>query len=78
MKNPIKISLLFIVMILVIVSCEKTDNNSKNDSIVYQSINKEFILIRDVHALQESNDEISNHVDSILSGLINAEFISTG
>ena len=65
-------------MVLVLVSCEKTDNNSRNDSIVYQSINKEFILITDVQALQESNDEISNHVDSILTGLINAEFISTG
>ena len=75
MKNPIKISLLFIIVILVIVSCEKTNDNSR---IVYHSIDKEVILIRDVQTLQVSNDEISNHVDSILTGLIDAEFISTG
>ncbi|MDZ7743917.1 MAG: hypothetical protein U5Q03_19830 [Bacteroidota bacterium] len=36
------------------------------------------MLIRDVQTLQGSDDEISNHIDSILNGQINAEFISTG
>jgi hypothetical protein len=75
MKNPIKISLLLFLVFSVIVSCEKTDNNK---SIVYHSIDKEYVLIRDVQTLQGNNDEISNHVDSILTGLINTEFISTG
>jgi hypothetical protein len=75
MKNPIKIRLLFFLVFFVIVSCEKTVDKS---SIVYQSIDKEMVLIRDVQTLQGSNDEISNHIDSILTGLINVEFISTG
>lgn len=75
MKNPIKISLLFFIVFSVIVSCEKTDYKS---SIVYHSIDKEYVLIRDVETLQGNDDEISNYVDSILTGLINSEFISTG
>lgn len=83
MKKSINISLLFTLVLLVILSCDKTDDSSENDSvvsqsIVYQQVNEEFVLIRDVQALQESNDEISNHVDSILNGLINAEYVSTG
>ena len=78
MKNLIKVILTLNIIIVAIVSCKKSDNDSKTDSIIYQSINKEFILIRDVQTLQASNDEISNHVDSILTGLINTEFVSTG
>ena len=76
MKTPIKISLLFILimMTLVLIRCKKTDK----DSITYNSINKEYVLITDLQTLQQSDDEISNHVDSILDGLINEEFISTG
>jgi hypothetical protein len=75
MENQIKISLLIIVVFSVIVGCEKTEDKS---NIVYFSIDKEYVLIRDVKSLQSNNDEISNHVDSIIKGLINAEFISTG
>jgi hypothetical protein len=75
MKNPIKISSLFFIVFTVITGCEKKNDNS---IIVYHSINKEYVLIRDVQALKVNNDEISNHVDSILTGLINTEFISTG
>lgn len=75
MKNQIKIALFFFLVFSVILGCKKNDKNSK---IVYQSIDKEFVLIRDVQTLQESNDEISNHIDSILTGFINAEVISTG
>jgi hypothetical protein len=75
MENQIKISLLVIMVFSVIVSCEKTGDKS---NIVYFSIDKEYVLIRNVKTLQSNNDEISNHVDSIIKGLINAEFISTG
>lgn len=75
MKNSIKISLLLFMFITAIIGCEKPENSSK---IVYQSVNKEFVLIRDVQTLQANDDEISNHIDSILTGLLNAEFISTG
>jgi len=78
MKNLIKIFLSLIIMILLFISCKKTDNDSNKYDISYQSINKEYVLIRDVQVLKESDDEISNHVDSILSGLIDEEFISTG
>jgi len=66
------------MMVFILVSCEKKTNNTEDGSIVYQSVNKEYVLIRDVKTLRESGDEISMHIDSILSGLINAEFISTG
>ncbi|UCH13043.1 MAG: hypothetical protein JSV22_07975 [Bacteroidales bacterium] len=66
------------VIVIAIISCSKTEDKSDSYDIIYQSINKEFVLIRNVPALHESNDEISNHIDSILSGLINTEFISTG
>jgi len=78
MKNLVEKYLSLFVIVIVIISCAKNDNDSDSIDIIYQSINKEYVLIRDVQTLQESNDEISNHVDSILSGLINTEFISTG
>jgi hypothetical protein len=75
MKNSIKISLLSYIMFSVIISCGKIDDKSQ---IVFHSIGKEYVLIKDVKTLQNSNDEISNYVDSILSGLINSEFVTTG
>lgn len=74
MKNPIQIFFTVCLMIMVIISCKK----NKSDEIVYNSVNKEFVLIRDIQTLQDSDDEISNYVDSIISGLIDEEFISTG
>ncbi len=82
MKNIIKTSLL--LSTLIFVSCDTTtdsdseQNNDLNNSIVYQSVNKEFVVITDVKTLKSSNDEISIHIDSILNGQINTEFISTG
>ncbi len=73
MKNPIKQVLFFALTVFVFTGCEKTGSN-----ITYQKINKEFVLIRNVETLLGSNDEISNHVDSIFAGLIIVEFISTG
>ena len=78
MKNLIKFLLSFIVMILLFIGCSKTNSDSNLYDISHHSINKEYVLIRDVKMLKESDDEISNHVDSILSGLIDEEFISTG
>ncbi len=75
MKNSIKISLALLMVLLIGVSCKKA---ADKPNIIYRSIDKNIVLITDVNALQQSNDEISNHVDSILTGLINAEFISTG
>lgn len=78
MKNLIKTSLILCAFSLGLFSCKKTDTNSEKDSIIYRSVNKEYVLIRDVQTLQGSDDEISNHIDSILNGQINSEFVSTG
>jgi hypothetical protein len=75
MKTLIKISLLFFLAFTVILGCKKSNENS---NIIYHSIDKEYVFIKDIKTLQENDDEISNHVDSILAGLLNAEFISTG
>ncbi len=74
MKPTVYFGFSILMLFTAITSCERTGD----DSIVYHSVNKEFVLIRDVQALKESNDEISNHVDSILTGLINTEFVTTG
>ena len=57
---------------------EKETNETPTDQIVSGSLEKKIILIRDVNTLTNSNDSISQYVDSILSGLINVQFISTG
>jgi hypothetical protein len=69
-----------IALMGVMFSCDpkETDSDQENTSIKHEAINKEYVLIRDVAQLQQSIDEISLHVDSILNGLINVEFVSTG
>jgi hypothetical protein len=73
MKISIPLCLSFIIMTMII-SCEK----STKESIVYRKVEKEYVLIRDAQALKESNDETSRYADSIMTGLIHAEFVSTG
>lgn len=81
MHNKIINGILLALVIAAILSCGGNDGNpntDQSDNIVYHAVNKEFVLITDVETLLQSDDEISNHVDSILSGLIDAEFVSTG
>ncbi len=78
MKNSIKTSALLGTLVFMFFSCDNSDTPSSKDKIIYQPVNKEFVLIRDVQALQASDDEISMHIDSILNGQINTGFISTG
>lgn len=68
---------LIILCLFSVYGCKKK-NQEPEDNIVTGSINKKIVLIRDVNVLTSSNDSISQHVDSILSGLINVQFISTG
>jgi len=77
MKNSNEITMWLIVIVFAVGSCSKKTENT-DQSIVYQSVNKEYVVIRDVGNLMESEDEISKHIDSILSGTISSEFISTG
>lgn len=72
MKNALTIGL---VLTVFLFGCSKEKKESK---IFHASVNQEFVLIRDVAALQNSTDSISLYVDSILSGLINETIISTG
>ena len=55
-----------------------SDDGSCSYSIQYKFLNKEYIFITNVDELQNSNDPISNHIDSILSGDINSTVVSTG
>ena len=63
-----------ICLVFTILSC----NKKEKDRIVHQVVAEEYVVIRDVATLQTSDDPISNHIDSILSGLINSTIISTG
>jgi hypothetical protein len=78
MKNPTNLQLSFGIMIIVLISCNKSNENSDEFNITYHSVDREYVLIRDLNTLIESDDEISNHIDSILAGLLDEEFISTG
>ena len=59
---------------MALLSCDRHEE----DSIIFKSVNKQFVLIRDIALLQASDDPISLHVDSILNGLIDTELVSTG
>lgn len=78
MKNSIQTILFACLLSVLISSCKKSDNSSTSDNIFYSKVNKQLVLIRDVKTLQNSDDEISNHIDSIINGWINTEVISTG
>ena len=79
---------------LLLISCDRTGCNdplalnydskanisdgSCEYNINYKEINKEYIFKTNVDSIQASNDPISNHIDSILSGYINSSIVSTG
>lgn len=79
MKN--KLVLIILIFTIFLQYCKNPDKEKEvilSDQIVTETINKNIILIQDVYTLTNSTDSISQHVDSILSGLINFPFISTG
>ena len=64
MKNSIKSYLLLYALSIGFFSCEKIDSIAENDSIIYRSVNKEFVLIRDVQTLQGDFDlDADNNYD---------------
>ena len=77
MKNKISI-ILFLAIVIVFMGCNREGKKNKIPAIYYAPLNKEFVLILDVNTLQASDDTISQHVDSILNGLLNEQIISTG
>jgi hypothetical protein len=71
---------MFSLFALVFTACKNDIDNEEQteSSVAYNTIEKEYVLIRDVETLQASDDDISLHVDSILNGLIDVQFVSTG
>ncbi len=69
--------ILFATILLLGLQCSEPNGNSET-GLSYTVIDKKFILLRNPELIRSSNDAISNHVDSILSGLIDVSFISTG
>ena len=74
MKNQFQIIYLFSLLLITVISCSKKINND----IYYHELNNQYVFITEINALQASDDPISNHIDSILSGFINTSIISTG
>ena len=70
-----KISLMKIPVISLIIVIALSCNKLKKDNILHQIVGDEYIVITDVATLQTSNDPISNHIDSILSGQISSTII---
>ncbi len=75
-RNLIDFKYLVFVLIIGFASCNKTENGS--DKIFYAAINKEYVFQRDLKAIASSREPVSMHIDSIISGLINTEVVSTG
>lgn len=74
MKIQFQIIYLFSLLLITGFSCSK----KINDDIYYHELNNQYVFITEINALQASDDPISNHIDSILSGFINTSIISTG
>jgi len=73
MKNQI---VLFVIITLFgFLSCK---HDSGVDNIYYASINKQYVMPANLKTVSGKTDAISMHVDSIISGLINTDIISTG
>lgn len=81
MRNRIN-GYVILLLLGVFMSCDHKDNEDivpkASSTIVYQEVNVEYVLNDDLALLQDRDDEISSHVDSVLSGSIDVEFISTG
>jgi len=67
--------LLLAVTVMFFSGCE---NNNQNVEIVYKAVNKNYILTTDIEAMNLHDTVVAQHVDSILSGLLEAELVSTG
>ena len=74
MKVQFQIIYLFSLLLITGISCSK----KINDDIYYHELNNQYVFITEINALQASDNPISNHIDSILSGFINTSIISTG
>ncbi len=78
--------ILFVTIIIsqLFQSCTKDKDTSEtnqtisNQEIIYKSVKKEYVLQKSVQSILNSNDEISNHIDSVINGTSYTDIISTG
>ena len=64
----------FILLAISVFSCKKESSKG----IYHRQVNKEYIIKTDVQELQQSTDEVSMHIDSVLNGLISDSIVGTG
>lgn len=51
---------------------------STNDQIIYESVDQEYVVLRNTQDVNLDDSQIPQHIDSILNGHIDTEIISTG
>ncbi|MDD2635748.1 MAG: hypothetical protein PHW82_09645 [Bacteroidales bacterium] len=69
--------IIFIIAMLYFSSCGD-DDGSKNKEIIYKSCNTNVVMLLDVNEMVLLDNPYARHIDSIVSGFIDAELISTG
>lgn len=67
---------IFILSSILSFSCDRVGNEDKD--IFYKSCNSKVVMLSDVNEMRIQDNPYSRHIDSILSGLINTDLISTG
>lgn len=71
-----RFSYLLYAIVVLTVACNK--QNNAVEQIVYQDLNTELVLPTNKTDLENSTNPGAMHADSILSGYIQAEYVTTG
>ena len=69
-------STIFLLSSIMFSSCDRISNEDKD--IIYKNCNSKVVMLSDVNAMRIQDNPYSRHIDSILSGLIDTDLISTG
>lgn len=72
-----KLKYIFILLFIINQSCNKP-NTQIDANIKTGNLNYEIAISTDVEKIRMSTDDFSLHIDSILSGFINSQLLSTG
>ena len=67
---------IFILSSILSFSCDRVGNEDKD--IFYKNCNSRVVMLSDVNEMRIQDNPYSRHIDSILSGLIDTDLISTG
>jgi len=76
MKKSIYVLILLVFSLIVFSACN--ENPDDEVDIMYKSVDKQHVFIMDTLDLALDDSPESLHIDSIISGLIDAELVSTG